>query len=397
MISFDEALALVLAEAQPLGRERVALASAAGRVLAASVTAAIDSPRADVSAMDGYAVRDADLGALPARLTVIGKSLPGAVLREQVERGTCVRIFTGAPIPSGADRIVVQEIVRREGEHAIIDKATGPKTWIRPRGADFRSGDLLLPPGRVLDASALIAAAGADLADVEVFRRPRLALLSTGDELVQPGEARRSALAVPDSVSPGIAALAAEWGGMVVATSRLRDDLEAMRRAACRAIEATDVVVVTGGASVGERDFGKAMFETMGLELCFSRIAMRPGMPAWFGRVGNKRIVGLPGNPTSALVTARLLLAPLIAGMVGRSPGEAGRWEICRLASPLGECDARETFHRAILDQDSATPIAFQESHAQKALADANALIRQPGHSPAMSKGASVRVLRLNW
>ena len=204
--------------------------------------------------MDGYAVRDADLGALPAETHGDREVLPGAVLREQVEAGPA-SIFTGAPIPSGADRIVVQEIVRREGEQAIIDKATGPKTWIRPRGADFRSGDLLLPPGRVLDASALIAAAGADLADVEVFRRPRLALLSTGDELVQPGEARRSAFAVPEASPPALPLLPSNGAGWL------------WQRPGCETISkrwarphrrcAADVVVVTGGASVGDRDFAR--------------------------------------------------------------------------------------------------------------------------------------------
>jgi len=396
MISFDEALAIVRGEAGPLGSETVAVADAAGRVLAAPVIAAIDSPRADVSAMDGYAVRDADLGAMPAVLRVVGQSLPGAGWRGSVEPGICVRIFTGAPLPSGADRIVVQEMVRREGQQALIERTPGPKTWVRPRGADFRAGDELLPAGRMLNAAALVAAAGADVAGIEVFKRPRLALLSTGDELVEPGKAARSEFAVPDSVSPGVAALAIDWGAAVVSTSRLRDDLEAMRTAAGRAVGAADIIVVTGGASVGERDFAKAMFEEMGLELLFSRIAMRPGMPAWLGRAGGKRIVGLPGNPTSALVTARLLLAPLIAGMAGRSPDDASGWETFSLASALGECDARETFHRAVLDQGSAAPMPFQESHAQKALADANALIRQPAHSPALSEGTSVQVLRLS-
>jgi molybdopterin molybdotransferase len=263
------------------------------------------------------------------------------------------------------------------------------------RGKDFRVGDEVLVAGRLLDPATLVAAAGADVAEVEVFVRPRVALLSTGDELVEPGEARMATLAVPDSASLGVAVLAGQWGGQVVSRARLRDDLAAMEVAARDAVDAADMVLVIGGASVGERDFAKAMFGPFGLDLLFSKVSIRPGKPAWFGRVGETLVLGLPGNPTSALVTARLLLAPLLAAMQGRPLEQALAWEPARLASPIPACDLRETFHRARLASDEVSLVDFQESHAQKALAEADVLARQPANTAAVPAGEDVQVLRL--
>jgi molybdopterin molybdotransferase len=395
MITFDDALAIIGSAARPLGNEAVALDKAAGRVLAQPVVAAIDSPRADVSAMDGYAVRGEDLKKYPASLRVVGESFPGGGWAGTLEPVSCVRIFTGAPLPAGADRIVIQERVRREGDTIVIDADPGPATWVRQRGKDFRAGDEILPVGRVLDPAALIAAAAADVAALQVFTRPRLALLSTGDELVEPGDARSSALAVPDSASLGVAALAERWGASVAGRTRLRDNLKQMHAAASNALASADIVVVIGGASVGERDFAKATFEPRGLELLFSRISIRPGKPAWFGRAGGKLVLGLPGNPTSALVTARLLLAPLLAVMQGRPTDRSLAWEPARLADPLPPCDQRETFHRGRLSGGELSLVDFQESHAQKALAEANVLVRQPANSAALPAGEIASVLRL--
>jgi molybdopterin molybdotransferase len=395
MISFDEALAIVGSAAHPLGTERIAVCEAGGRVLASPVVAAIDSPRADVSAMDGYAVRGADVEAFPVSLEVVGDSLPGVGWPGTVEPGRCVRIFTGAPLPIGADRIVIQEQVRRNGEKAIIEGDHRPATWVRPRGRDFQVGDEVLTARRLLNPAALIAAAGADVAEVDVFVRPRLAVLSNGDELVEPGQARISALAVSDSASIGVAALAEQWGGRAVRRERLRDNLAEMKVAARDAASSVDVIVVIGGASVGERDFAKAMFEPLGLELLFSKISIRPGKPAWFGRVGDTLVLGLPGNPTSALVTARLLLIPLLAAMQERTVGDVLHWEPARLGSPLPPCDLRETFHRARLAAGEVSLVGFQESHAQKALAEAEVLVRQRANSPAIPAGEMVQFLKL--
>jgi molybdopterin molybdotransferase len=189
--------------------------------------------------------------------------------------------------------------------------------------------------------------------------------------------------------------LAERWGGLCVGRGRLRDDLPTMEKAAGAALEIADVVVVIGGASVGERDFAKAMFTPAGLELIFCRVAIKPGKPAWLGRAAGKLVIGLPGNPTSALVTGRLLLAPLIAGMVGRSVDSPLQWASARLATPLTPCGARETFHRARLDGGEAHILSFQESSAQKALAEADALVRQPANTPGIAAGKPVEVLAL--
>jgi molybdopterin molybdotransferase len=395
MISFDEAVELVASVAKPLGTEPIAIERAGGRVLAAPVIACIDSPRANVSAMDGYAVRTEDLADIPASLEVVGESFAGAGWRGRVEAGTCARIFTGAAVPDGADRIVVQENVRRDGDIAIIDQTPGAEHYIRARGRDFAAGEVLLSAGRLLDERAIVAAAAADLAELQVYRRPRVTVLSTGDELVAPGTARDRRDAVPDSISLGVAAVAERWGAQCVGRGRLPDDLALLERAAGAALERADLIVVTGGASVGEKDFAKAMFKPAGLELIFTRVAIKPGKPAWLGRAGGRLVMGLPGNPTSALVTARLLLAPMIALMVGRPVGSALQWTTGEIATALPACSERETFHRARLERGTAWLLSFQESSAQKALAEADALVRQKADAPAIAAGETVELLSL--
>lgn len=388
MISFDEALRLVEETARPLGRESVAIAEAAGRVLAAPVRAMLDSPPADCSAMDGYAVREADL---PGRLQVIGESFAGRGYDGAVGPGACVRIFTGAPLPGGADRVVIQEVVEREGDIAVIAEPPGKAKHVRPRGSDFRAGETLLDAGRRLDPRALVAAAGADLAELEVWRRPEILVLGTGDELAPPGQARDRPGAIPESVSYGVAALAVQLGGHSLGARRLADDLPAMERAAGEALGAADLVVVTGGASVGEKDFAEAMFLPHGLDLIFSKVAIKPGKPVWLGRAGGRLVMGLPGNPTSAMATARLLLAPLVAGLGGREARP--HWRRLRLAAALPACGDRETFHRARLVDDRALPVGNQDSSAQKALAEADLLLRSRPNDPAREAGEEIEAL----
>lgn len=393
VISFDEAVALVRNSGKPLGTENVPVAKAAGRVLAQPVVAQIASPRSDVSAMDGYAVRDEDLKMLPAALEIIGESFAGSAWNGEVEPGACVRIFTGAPVPARTDRVVIQEHVRRQGDRAVIDEPPGTARHIRRRGSDFAAGDELLAVGRLLDPRAIVAAAAADLAELKVFLRPRLVILSTGDELAEPGSARSHADAIPESVSFGVAALARLWGANCVGRTRLPDDLPAMREAASTAVENADIVLVSGGASVGEKDFAKPMFEPLGLELIFSKVSIKPGKPVWLGRAKNRLVMGLPGNPTSALVTARLLLAPLLAAMTGQRVERALAWRTAPLAAPLSACGARETFHRARLCDGVASIFSFQDSSAQKALAEADLLVRQHADTPAMKAGEPIEIL----
>lgn len=393
MISFNEAAALVEAAAAPLGTEKVDLAAAAGRVLAEAVHARVDSPRSDVSAMDGYAVRNADLHVLPASLSIVGESFAGSPCDRSVGAGECVRIFTGAAVPDGADRVVIQENVRRESETAIINEAPGHARHIRQRGGDFEKGDLLLAPGQLLHPRAIVAAAGADMPQVAVFKTPRVSILSTGDELVDPGTAATTEGAIPESVSFGVAALTEQWGGHVVGRIRLRDSLAEMEAAAAQVISDVDLVVVTGGASVGEKDFSKQMFEPAGLELVFSKVAIKPGKPVWLGRTGDTLVLGLPGNPTSALVTARLFLAPLLCGLTGRKPADALQWRSAKLATDLDECGARETFQRAWWSNGKVDVLSNQDSSAQRALAHADLLVRQRLNSPKRTAADEVEVL----
>jgi molybdopterin molybdotransferase len=392
MIRFDEAIARLLPLARPLGREQVAIGEAAGRVLAEPVRAAIRAPPADVSTMDGYAVRGADIARLPAVLEVVGEALPGSVPVPAPAPGRCVRIFTGAPLPLGCDRVVIQEAVQREGKSVRIKGPLDASSYIRIAGSDFEEGDELVAAGRLLGPRALVAAAAGDVAGVTAFRAPLVALLATGDELAPPGQARLRPGAVPDSLSDGLAAFVTEWGGQVVRRARLRDDLDLLRPAAEAAVEAADLVVVTGGASVGERDFARAMFGDA-LELMFAKVAIKPGKPVWVATAGGTILLGLPGNPTSALVTARLFLAPLLAGLSGRDPAAALAWRQAPLAEPLGPTGPRETFSRARMEAGAVRLQPNQDSGAQRTLADADLLVRRRIDVPGYPAGAMIEVL----
>ena len=392
MIGFDEALNRLASVARPAGQERVPLAKAHGRVLAAPVIARLDAPSSDTSAMDGYAVREADF-AVPARLRVIGESFAGRGFDGAVSAGECVRIFTGAPMPPGADRVIMQEVVRRDGDLALFDHALGGGRHVRPKASDFRRGDELLPAGRRLDPRAMVAAAGADVAEVEVHARPTVIVLGTGDELAEPGQATERPGTIPESVSFGVAGMAREFGAEVVDRLRLPDEPEVLESAAAAALDRADLVVVTGGASVGEKDYARSMFAASGLELVFSKVAIKPGKPVWLGRAQGRLVLGLPGNPTSAMVTARLFLAPLLAGLAGEAPAAALRWRPAPLARELPPCGERETFHRAVWTGAGVEPVSNQDSSAQKALAAADVLIRRRAGAPSVPAGDMVETL----
>lgn len=394
MISFDEACGRVAAVATPVGIERTSLDLAAERILAAPVVARRTAPAVEVSAMDGYAVRDIDLGAAPTRLRVVGESFAGSQPPLMpLAIGDCMRIFTGAPMPPGADRVVIQETVRREGETVLLLDPPPAARHVRAAGSDFASGEVLLDAGTRLGPQALVAAAGADVETVETYVRPRVVVLSTGDELVAPGRAANTPGAVPESVSFGVAALARTWGGEVVGRQRHPDDLAQLVRAAGAALDHAHLVVVTGGASVGERDYSKAMFQALGLRLEFEKVAIKPGKPVWLGRVGERIVLGLPGNPSAAMVTARLFLAPLLAGMTGRRPDAALAWRTAPLLAPLGACGDRECFHRGRSGPDGVRPIGNQDSSVQKDLAGADLLIRRRAGARSLHTNDLVEVL----
>jgi molybdopterin molybdotransferase len=395
LILFDEAVRRVADLARPLGAERVALAEAQDRVLAAPVIARRTAPSCAVSAMDGYAVRDSDVARAPVRLPVIGAAFAGQGFDGVLAPGTCVRIFTGAPAPPGADRIIVQETVTTDGDMAFFAAAPSGGRHLRAAGSDFEVGDLLVEPGARLNPQRLVAAAAADLATLEVVRRPRVVILGTGDELRAPGSATASPQSIPESVSHGVAARVRQWGGDVIDRQQIVDRLPALEAAARAAVARADLVVVIGGASVGERDFGKAMFAPLDLDLVFSRVAIKPGKPVWLGRASGVLIVGLPGNPSSAMVTARLLLAPLVAGLAGRGADTALHWRRRPLSRDIEACGDRETFVRGRRQDETVEPLQNQDSSAQKVLALSDLLIRRrPGQATGLA-GSEVEVLRL--
>ncbi|QYJ08395.1 molybdopterin molybdotransferase MoeA [Qipengyuania flava] len=390
MIAFDEAQALLEERVDPLGRERVSLDRAAGRWLAEDVFAQIASPRSHVSAMDGYAVRLSDLDQAPT-LLVAGEARPGLPHTAALGAREAVRIFTGAPIPEGADCVIIQEYALRDGGTVRFEDGHGPSRHIRRMGHDFNAGDRLLAKGARLDGKALLAAASGDVAKLSVHASPRVSLLATGDELVAPGEARRASFTIPDSVTLGLEAMIAGQGGHVVQRHRAADDLPALERQAGELVESADLIVVTGGASVGEHDFAKPMFEAHGLELVFSKVAIKPGKPVWLGRVGKVWVLGLPGNPTSAMVTARLFLQPLLARLQG---GEGTlEWKRMLLTEPLPATGDRETFARAQWMERGLRPLGNQDSGVQGGLARADWLIRCPPGQAALAAGENVSAL----
>lgn len=392
MIAFDEAVRLISELVAPLGTEQIALAKAAGCVLAEPLHARSASPRVAVAAMDGYAVMDAATRPGEA-LKVIGESRAGAGYPGTVGQGEAVRIFTGAPLPEGADRCIMQEHATREGEEVCFAEGYGPGWHVRAAGSDFGAGDLLLPAGTRLTPRAMIAAAAADVARLTVAAQPRVAIIGTGDELAPPGEAYRRDDAIPESVTFGVYAMAEQAGGKVTSRTIGLDDLAALEAAAGEALNLADLVIVTGGASVGERDFAKPMFAGHGLELVFAKVAIKPGKPVWLGRASGKWVLGLPGNPTSAMVTARLFLLPLLARLQGQPVGDVVQWRKLPLAAPLGSTGNRETFVRGHWGETGLVPLGNQDSGAQGALAAADWLIRCPAGQDALETGAIVSAL----
>lgn len=385
MIGFDEAVDLLSGNVRPLGTEQVPLAEAYERVLAEPVHAAVASPRCAVAAMDGYALRDAD-AAVGVRLRIGGESFAGGEPPPPLAPGECVRIFTGAPLPAGADRVVMQENCSANAGEMSIISPFGPGWHVRAAASDFAEGDLLLPPGTLLEPRAIVALAGADRGHALVHRRPRVALIATGDELAAPGTARENPLKIPESVSYGVAALAQQYGATIEARLSGADDLPALRQLAERALSLANVVVVTGGASVGERDYAKAMFAGQDLELLFAKVAIKPGKPVWIGHSQGRWVVGLPGNPTSAMVTARLFLVPLLALLQGRSAKDVLDWIDLPLAGPFPQPESRTTFARAALTPSGLTPLRNQDSGAQAPLAQARWLVRCDPGIPASAE-----------
>jgi len=392
MIAFDEALARVIAIAQPLGFETVRFAEASGRVLAEAVTARFAMPRTDVSAMDGYAVREAELGDLPFSLPVAGEAAAGSPPGRVLPNRSAFRIFTGAPVPEGADRVIVQENTERHGDRVTFLHPHGAGPNIRLAGSDFAAGEVLVPAGVRLGWRALTTAAAADRGELVVYRQPRAVILATGDELAAPGEARDRPGAIPESVSPGIAAFVTGQGGRVLRAERLPDAPEILADAAARALADADLVIMIGGASVGDRDYSRSVFGSAP-DYVFPKVAIKPGKPVWLAKMGERLVMGLPGNPTSALVTARLFLAPLLVGLGGGEASSAVVFETGLCADALPACGDRETFLRARRTAEGLVLADSQDSGSQRSLAASDALIRRLPGEPSQPAGATVSFL----
>jgi len=392
MVSVDRALRLLLAESATR-EETVALDRAGGRILARPIIAQRTAPARDASAMDGYAVRDADLVADWNTLTVIGESFAGHGYAGLLRPGSAVRIFTGAPVPDSADRVILQEEVRHMGSQVLVPRLRAGKRHVRRAGSDFFAGDVLVDARVSLTPARLVAAAAADIAEVVVFARPKVMIVATGDELRTPGADTSRPDMIPESVSFGIAELARNFGGDVTVHARLPDDLGRLQAAAAEMLDKADIVVVIGGASVGDRDFSRGMFERAGLRLRFSKVLMRPGKPIWSGKVGGTHILGLPGNPTAAMITARLFLAPLVAAMAGREASAALDWRVRPLAEGLEANGDYESFLGARVGAGTVSASANRDSSAQRALAATEALIRRRPHAPTATAGDLVETL----
>ena len=398
LMPVENARARILAKVKPLGIEKVPLDEALGRVLARPVKAISQQPPFDCSAMDGYAVIAADVAETPSTLKLIGTSAAGHAFSGKLKSGETVRIFTGAPMPKGADAVVIQENVEASGKLITVNQGVKPAQNVRFAGFDFAKGDILLPAGIRLGARDIGLAAAANAPELTVHRRPRVAILATGDELVLPGVKPRADQIV-SSNSNALAAMAALLGADVINFGIVKDTLKATERAIAKAAGA-DVLVTTGGASVGDHDYVQEALKNSGVKIDFWKIAMRPGKPFMYGRRKAQHVLGLPGNPVSALVCARLFLKPLLDALNGLTPSDD--LVEARLGSPMKENDTRQDYVRASLSIGAdgtrvATPFSKQDSAMQRTFREAGALIVRPPHAPAASEGDVVKILRLDF
>ena len=398
LLPVADALARVIEGAEPLGSERVPLEEAESRVLAEDLAALRTQPPQDVSAMDGYAVRAADVAAAPATLRLAGEVAAGRPYVGRVEPGEAARIFTGGVLPAGTDTVVIQEHPAREGDTVIVEKPTARGRNVRVAGLDFTAGDVVLRKGRRLTGRDVALAAAANHATVAVHRRPKVALAATGDELVRPGTEPGPGQIVYSNVF-ALTAIARRAGAEVIDLGILPDRLDDTIAGVRRARKAgADVLVTAGGASVGDYDLVQPALAAEGLALSFWKVAVRPGKPLLSGRLGAMRVLGLPGNPVSAYVCGVLFLVPLIRRLCGRddlalplAPAVLGR--------DLKENDERADYLRATLARRDgtlvATPFPLQDSSMLVPLAAADCLVVRPPHAPAAPAGSPCVIVQL--
>ncbi len=398
MLSVAEARARIVAAFHPLGSEQVELLSALGRVLAADIAARVTQPPAAVSAMDGYAVRADDVAKVPARLRLVGHAPAGGSYEGQVAAGQAVRIFTGGPLPAGADTIIIQEDTAAEGDHVVVREGAARGTYVRPAGLDFNAGDVLLQKGRLLTARDIGIAAAMNVPWLAVTRRPRIAILATGDEVVMPGDPLGPHQIV-SSNGLSLAAFVTACGADPIHLGIAPDDRAALKAMAQGAVGA-DLLVTSGGASVGDHDLVQAALGDTGMQMDFWKIAMRPGKPLMFGNIGATRVLGVPGNPVSSLVCATMFLRPAIDAMLGRV-AEPEPQPTALLGRDLPENDSREDYLRSRLSHDSqgllvATPFDKQDSSMLSFLSKADCLVVRAPRAPAIKAGATVPIVPLS-
>ena len=399
LLSVEDALQQILDGVEPVAAETVPIASTAGRTLASPLTARLTQPPFDASAMDGYAVRRADVAMLPATLAVIGEAAAGHPFTGSVGSGQAVRIFTGAPVPAGADAIVIQENVAREGATITVRDGTPERGHIRNKGFDFAAGDALLEPGRRLGPREVSLAAAMGYGELPARRRPRVAVLATGDELVPPGVSPGPGQ-ITASNHLGVAALSEANGAEARLLGIARDTRESLDTHIAKAADA-DVIVTIGGASVGDHDLVAPVLEARGMALSFWKIAMRPGKPLMFGRLGKSRVLGLPGNPVSAIVCGRVFLVPLIRALLGRP--DAGQGLQPARAAVAVEANGPRTHYMRATSKPGAdglpevTPVRSQDSSLLAPLALADCLLVRPANASASPAGSPVSILPLDF
>ncbi len=396
MISRIEALQHIAALPALDDTERVPLQSGVGRTLAAPVIAKHTHPPKDMSAMDGYAARIDDC-TLGAALNVIGEAPAGHPYSGTVGPGQCVRLFTGSVVPAGADHVIIQEDVERQNDTITIKAAQGTARHIRAAGIDFRSGDVLIPEGTRLTARQLSICASANHADLSVRRGPRVALLANGDELRPPGSALEPGQIIASN-EYSLTALIEAWGGTVINLGIAPDDPKDIR-ARIEAADEADVFVPVGGASVGDHDHMKTVFADLEFEPVFSKVAVRPGKPTWMSRRGDRLVLGLPGNPASALVCAHLFLKPLIARLMGSE--DLHKTVPANLLASLSANGGRESFLRGRMDYSSdggcvVMPAGNQDSSLLSPFVTSNVLIHRPVDALALDEGDAVECVLLD-
>ena len=396
MISVEEALSRLLEPLSALPPEQISLVDGLGRVLAEDVAARRTQPPFAVSAMDGYAVRAGDLAAVPVELRIVAEVPAGAGFGGLVGAGEAARIFTGAPLPAGTDTIVIQEDTQRDGDRVRVLEGAPRGRYVRREGLDFVEGEVLLRSGRRLTARDIGLLAAMNRPWLFVHRRPRIGILSTGDEIVMPGDAIGPHQIV-SSNSLSLAAFVAARGGVPISAGNAPDDPAALRRLAA-ATTGVDLLVTTGGVSVGEHDLVREALAVDGFELDFWQIAMRPGKPLMVGRYRGTPMVGLPGNPVSTLVCALLFLKPAfdrLSGVVAEIEAQA----TARLGVALSKNDRRQDYLRSRLARAAdgtleVFPFEVQDSSMMRLLAAADCLVVRPPHSPAVAAGTIVPILR---